>query len=711
MRSRDELQKLSQQLDEDTQQLNSLLQGGGDSSDISDDEDGGNNNVDVRRRSLDLGDDDDDDDEGDEEEDEEGRGGEISPGQDGASSLQASGKRPSSQNLFQQQQQQHSKRRHVAADEGDAGGSDQAGEAGAAGAGVQTLSGHQRALLEKSLASVQRYQSWLHSQLDLIKASRHRLQLLLDTPDDGVRHPSRMRRSFFATDADAPREDPALQPHLRRKAQLIAAHRMRVWTDAENAKLQEGVRQQNLKARADLVLSDPEYQRILDVPAAERTKQQLDRLKTFKAMMNPPAKVLFSSVKDVDWDAVSRDYMHDRSGPECKMHWLFYLSPAVNRLPWTKEEDAALLKIVMTKDNHMTWDDIALRLDTRRTGLQCLQRYQQSLNKDMVKHGWTSADDAVLRQLMHDVEGQADWQFVAEHLPGRTGQQCLHRWQKSLDPTRVTGVWTELESKQLQEAVDMLGEKWSKVQMYVPGRTDVQCRERFYNTVADSPILKFHAWSEEEDRALLEVVDKIGHSKWVQVAAALEAYNVHRKDDQCRRRWIVLRPDDYKNLKQSRRVTQQFLPQCHVGRAVSRSKVTAEDLAPVVRDSLFISSFGVAAPGCTPTLARTIPPLPPIRSSVACLQQVARDVRDLQQEQQQQPQQPDAAAVDEQAVSQLPAYNVLYNRLRSLFFWPTLMATAPPANGDAAVGSAAGEAAADSSAATTNVAPSSTETS
>jgi len=37
--------------------------------------------------------------------------------------------------------------------------------------------------------------------------------------------------------------------------------------------------------------------------------------------------------------------------------------------------------------------------------------------------------------------GEKNWQQVAHQLEGRAGQQCLHRWQKTLNPAIQRGRW------------------------------------------------------------------------------------------------------------------------------------------------------------------------------------------------------------------------------------------------------------------------------
>jgi hypothetical protein len=54
------------------------------------------------------------------------------------------------------------------------------------------------------------------------------------------------------------------------------------------------------------------------------------------------------------------------------------------------------------------------------------------------------------------------------------------RWKKSLHPTRErVGKWVADEDKRLKVAVMLFGPKnWNKIAQFVPGRTQVQCRER-----------------------------------------------------------------------------------------------------------------------------------------------------------------------------------------------------------------------------------------
>ena len=39
--------------------------------------------------------------------------------------------------------------------------------------------------------------------------------------------------------------------------------------------------------------------------------------------------------------------------------------------------------------------------------------------------------------------GAMHWKKISEHVPGRSDVQCLHRWQKVLNPKLLKGPWTK----------------------------------------------------------------------------------------------------------------------------------------------------------------------------------------------------------------------------------------------------------------------------
>lgn len=72
-----------------------------------------------------------------------------------------------------------------------------------------------------------------------------------------------------------------------------------------------------------------------------------------------------------------------------------------------------------------------------------------------------------------------NWKKIAERLKNRTDVQCLHRWQKVLNPEMKKGPWTEEEDRILIEKVHQFkAQNWSQIAQFLEGRIGKQCRER-----------------------------------------------------------------------------------------------------------------------------------------------------------------------------------------------------------------------------------------
>jgi myb proto-oncogene protein len=155
---------------------------------------------------------------------------------------------------------------------------------------------------------------------------------------------------------------------------------------------------------------------------------------------------------------------------------------------WSKEEERRLRHLAVVNRGH-NWHEIAGQLhqeipDSRRTPTQCFAKYQRSLNPNLTKSKWSEEEDRILYEAVK-LYGLKNWGQVANCLDGRTGQQCLHRYQKTLSPDIKKGKWEWEEDRRLQLATAIYGPgKWSYICAHVPKRTDVQCRERWCNLLA-----------------------------------------------------------------------------------------------------------------------------------------------------------------------------------------------------------------------------------
>ena len=117
------------------------------------------------------------------------------------------------------------------------------------------------------------------------------------------------------------------------------------------------------------------------------------------------------------------------------------------------EEIKRLSKLTKEMDDSPDrWSRMATKLGTNRPVGRVIAYYQEHMNKSMLKSKWTLEEDEYLMATI-TANPNISWGEVAEGLDGRTGQQCLHRYTKSLNPEIKHGRWTPEEDAILTKAV------------------------------------------------------------------------------------------------------------------------------------------------------------------------------------------------------------------------------------------------------------------
>jgi len=147
-----------------------------------------------------------------------------------------------------------------------------------------------------------------------------------------------------------------------------------------------------------------------------------------------------------------------------------------NARRWTAEEDEQLRHAV-AKHKEQNWKAIAKMVENR-DHVQCLQRWKKVLQPGLKKGMWKKEEDELLMKLMMTTKPK-NWADVAAKVPGRTAKQCRERWSLNLDPTINHDAWTAGEDDLLDRLHAEMGNKWSEIKRFLPGRTENGVKTRF----------------------------------------------------------------------------------------------------------------------------------------------------------------------------------------------------------------------------------------
>ncbi|KAF9427848.1 hypothetical protein BGZ76_002156 [Entomortierella beljakovae] len=145
---------------------------------------------------------------------------------------------------------------------------------------------------------------------------------------------------------------------------------------------------------------------------------------------------------------------------------------------------------------------------------------------------WTPEEDEFLRKAVQKYGDKTEkWAKIAACVPGRTNKNCRKRWFHSLDPSLRKGGWTVEEDHLLRTGVEKFRGQWSKIAERIPGRTDDQCAKRWRESL--DPHIDRGAWTPEDDLLLLEKFKEYG-TQWQKIAAISFP---GRPGLHCRNRW------------------------------------------------------------------------------------------------------------------------------------------------------------------------------
>lgn len=92
------------------------------------------------------------------------------------------------------------------------------------------------------------------------------------------------------------------------------------------------------------------------------------------------------------------------------------------------------------------------------------------------------------------------WRELAKQVPGRSNKDCRRRWWNTLGGGTAKGLWLEEEDKLLTEAVSKHGTDWRRVARDVVSQTPDQCSSH-WSQVLD-PEINHCDWTGSEASSL-----------------------------------------------------------------------------------------------------------------------------------------------------------------------------------------------------------------
>ena len=153
-------------------------------------------------------------------------------------------------------------------------------------------------------------------------------------------------------------------------------------------------------------------------------------------------------------------------------------TPYQKKGKWSPEEDELLSSLVKTF-NYKNWKNISQNIPGR-TAIQCLHRWTKILQPGLVKGPWTAQEDAKLYEWVKK-QGPTKWTLCSEIIPGRSGKQCREHWNNSLNPDVKKGLWTSEEDFLIMIFYKKYDGSWKKIIPIFKNRTENSIKNRFFS--------------------------------------------------------------------------------------------------------------------------------------------------------------------------------------------------------------------------------------
>lgn len=230
----------------------------------------------------------------------------------------------------------------------------------------------------------------------------------------------------------------------------------------------------------------------------------------------------------INWNLISFNQLQsNHSVSECMGMWFSYLRPDINHDPFTDEENSVMARN-LAENNHRSWNEIVAKLN-RRSSLQAFVHFNTTFGRVCPSNvRWTAEEDTKLFESIekYSVNGVINWAKVGQVIPTRNKTQCYNRHLITVrSPCIKKGVFTKQENRILLDYMKEFGEiGLSKLpSMLLPGRSTSQIRNHY--NIALKHKGNIFPWTRDEDKLLMEHVNKSGTNDWRKIASVLKTHN------------------------------------------------------------------------------------------------------------------------------------------------------------------------------------------
>ncbi|KKK18303.1 hypothetical protein P175DRAFT_0461054 [Aspergillus ochraceoroseus IBT 24754] len=130
---------------------------------------------------------------------------------------------------------------------------------------------------------------------------------------------------------------------------------------------------------------------------------------------------------------------------------------------------------------------------------------------------WTATEDTLLWELYQIQEKvptgkcrKVNWNEIARQIPGRSNKDCRKRYYNRFTGGLRKGSWTPEEDERLTALVERYNYRWAMIAQKMETRNADQCSKRWHHCL--NPELERSPWTDHENQLLLAAVKTHGSS-------------------------------------------------------------------------------------------------------------------------------------------------------------------------------------------------------